>query len=150
MYCNTCTDLAIDEENDSALAGSTDFIAGVPTGMDHIFSQISQSLEQANVQAGVINNVIDELQKNLIVIGEVVSIQTLSESGMQIVHVSAIKGKAFLSFKFPSPNKSDGILSEFQRAQNHGFIVRVTYIIREKQNYIKSVEVIPRWTLGKK
>ena len=142
--------MAVDEDNVGAPAGSADFIAGVPTGMDHIFSQITQSLQDANVQAGVINNVIDQLQKNLVIIGEVVSIQTLSESGYSIVHVSAIKGKASLAFRFPSPNKTDGILSEFQRAQNYGFIVRVTYIFREKQNYIKSVEVIPRWTIGKK
>ncbi|HKG87624.1 MAG TPA: hypothetical protein VKA09_16360 [Nitrososphaeraceae archaeon] len=44
MHCNTYTDLAIAEDNDSALAGSTDFIAGVPTGMDHIFSQISLAI----------------------------------------------------------------------------------------------------------
>jgi hypothetical protein len=148
--------LSIVEDNDSAMGGTTDFIAGVPTGMDQFFSQMRETLREQQVQPAVITNVIDKLQKNLVVIGEVVSIQTLSEKTVsepenQIVHVSAIKGKASLPFRFFEPNKSKATLSEFQRAQNYGFIVRVTYIISpERQNLIKSIEVIPRWTLGKK
>jgi hypothetical protein len=148
--------LSIVEDNDSAMGGTTDFIAGVPTGMDQFFSQMRETLQEEHVQPAVITNVIDKLQKNLVVIGEVVSIQTLSEKTVseldnQIVHVSAIMGKASLPFRFFEPNKSSVTLSEFHRAQNYGFIVRVTYIISpEKQNLIKSIEVIPRWTLGKK
>jgi hypothetical protein len=79
----------------------------------------------------------------------VIGVQTL-RNGYHVVHVSVIKGKASLAFRFPNPNKTDGMLSEFERSQDYGFIVRVTYIMREKQNYIKSVEVIPRCTLAKK
>jgi hypothetical protein len=148
--------LSIAEDNDSAMGGTTDFIAGVPTGMDQFFSQMRETLQDEHVPSPVITSVIGKLQKNLVVIGEVVSIQTLSEKTVsepenQIVHVSAIKGKDSLAFRFFDYNKSKVTLSEFQRAQNYGFIVRVTYIISpEKQNLIKSIEVIPRWTLGKK
>jgi hypothetical protein len=55
--------------------------------MEPFFSQITMSLRDANVQQVVINNVINDLQKNLTVIGEVVNIQTVSPSGAQIVHV---------------------------------------------------------------
>ena len=144
------TNLSITEESDKAVADSTDFIAAIPAGMDQFFSQINLSLRDAHVQQVVIDNVINELQKNLIIIGEVVSIQTVSPSGYQIVHVMPIRGKYSLAFRFPDPNKEDGIFSEFQRAQNYGFIVRVTYLVKEKQNLIKSIEVVPRWTVGKK
>lgn len=88
--------MSIVEDNDSAMGGTTDFIAGVPTGMDQFFSQMRETLREQQVQPAVITNVIDKLQKNLVVIGEVVSIQTLSEKTVsepenQIVHVSAIK-----------------------------------------------------------
>ena len=148
--------MSIVEDNDSAMGGTTDVLVGVPTAMDQFFSQMRETLQDEHVQPAVITNVIDKLQKNLVVIGEVVSIQTLSEKTVseldnQIVHVSAIKGKASIPFRFFEPNKSKVTLSEFQRAQNYGFIVRVTYIVStEKQNLIKSIEVIPRWTLGKK
>jgi hypothetical protein len=142
----------MDEENDSTLAGGTDFIAVVPTGMDQFFLQIEQTLDQAHVQSATINNVIDKLKSHLTVIGEVVSIQSVPEGNRRIVHVSPIKGKFSIAFRFPEPNKADELISEFQRAQNYRHIVRVTYIIdANKDSLIKSVEVIPRWTFqGKK
>ena len=146
--------MSIDEENDSTLAGSTDFIAAVPTGMDQYFLQIEQSLRQANVQSATINNVIDKLKNHLTVIGEVLSIQSVDEGNLarKIVHISPIRGKISIAFRFPEPNKADELFSEFQRAQNYRHIVRVTYIIDQNKNLlIKSIEVIPRWTLqGKK
>jgi hypothetical protein len=87
----------------------------------------------------------------VIVISEVVSIQTVYPSDDQIVHLTPPKSKITLAFRFPRPNKPNGLFSEFQRAHNHGFIVRVTYTgTEEKQNLIKSIEVVPRWTVGKK
>lgn len=144
--------MSIDEENDITLAGSTDFIAAVPTGMDQYFLQIEQSLRQANVQQATINNVIDKLKNHLTMIGEVISIQSVEEGNRQIVHVSPIKGKVSIAFRFPEPNKADELFSEFQRAQNYRHIVRVTYIIDQNKNLlIKSIEVIPRSTFqGKK
>jgi hypothetical protein len=120
--------------------------------MDQYFLQIEQTLRQANVQLGTINSVIDTLKSHLTVVGEVVSIQTIPEGKRQIVHVSPIKGKISIAFRFPEPNKRGELISEFERAQNYGHIVRATYIIDPNKNLsIRSIEVIPRWTFqGKK
>ena len=118
-------------------------------GTDHVLYQVVEILKNANVQQQVIENLVTEARKLEIVIGEVISIQTFIPSDQQVVLVAPIKGKVSVQFRFP-PNKQDLVFSEFQRAQNYGFIVRVSYIFQEKQNQIKSIEVVPRWTLGKK
>jgi hypothetical protein len=129
-------------------------LAGGKTGVgdDQFFPQIERILSQANLQTSAINNLINELQKNLVVKGEVISIQNIPEVQRRIVHVSPIGEKLFLAFRFPEPNKDDALLSEFQCAQNYGHKVRVTYIVDQNKNFlIKSIEVIPWQTFqGKK
>jgi hypothetical protein len=119
--------------------------------MDQYFLQIEQTLRQANVQLGTIDTVIDTLKSHLTVIGEVVSIQTVPEGKRQIIYVSPLKGKVSIAFRFPEPNKGDELISEFERAQNYGHIVRVTYIVDPNKNLIiRSIEVIPRSTFKAK
>jgi hypothetical protein len=118
-------------------------------GTDHVLYQVAEILRSANVQPQVIDNLVTEARKLEIVIGEVVSIQTFIPSEQQVVLVAPIKGKVSVPFRFP-PNKQGLVFPEFQRAQNYGFIVRVSYFFQDKQNQIKSIEVVPRSTLGKK
>jgi hypothetical protein len=139
---------------------STDFIPSIPSSMDVYFQQLTSSLQNLGVDVSAANSAIQELKKNVIVIGEVVSIQSIppgpgAPNDLTIVHLTPLNSKVTLMFRFPDPNFAIGLIQEFQRAQNHAFIVRVTYTTvapagtQEAQNLIKSIEVVPRWTLGK-
>ena len=116
-------------------------ITAIPSERDQLISQMALSLQNANVQQALINNVVNDLKDTLSVTGDVVDIQTLSPSGLQIVRVINV-AKYLFNFRFPNPNKPDNILSEFQRAQNHHLLVRVKYSLLEKENHIESIEVM--------
>ena len=116
-------------------------ITAIPSERDQLISQMSLSLQNANVQQALINNVVNDLKDTLSVTGDVVDIQTLSPSGLQIVRVINAQNYLF-NFRIPDPNKPDNIFSEFQRAQNHNLLVRVKYSLLEKENHIKSIEVM--------
>lgn len=116
-------------------------ITAIPSERDQLVSEMVLSLQSANIQQTIINNVVNDLTGSLSVTGDVADIQTLSPSGHQIVRVINIAKIAF-NFRFPDPNKSDNLLSEFQRAQNSHLPVRVKYIPLEKENLIKSIEVM--------
>ena len=107
-------------------------ITAIPSERDQLISQMALSLQNANVQQALINNVVNDLKDTLSVTGDVVDIQTLSPSGLQIVRVINV-AKYLFNFRFPDPNKPDNILSEFQRAQNHHLLVRVKYSLLEKK-----------------
>ena len=68
-------------------------------------------------------------------------IQTVFPGGHQIVRVVDV-ARNIINFRFPGPNKSDIILSEFQFAQNNNVVVRVKYSPLDKENLIKSIEVL--------
>ena len=104
-------------------------------------SEMVISLQTASIQQAVINNVVNDIRGSLTVTGEVADIQTLSPSAHQIVRV-VNTARIVFNFRFPDPNKPDIILSEFQPAQNRNLLVRVKYSPLEKENLIRSIEVL--------
>ena len=116
-------------------------ITAIPSERDQLMSEMTLSLQNASIQQAVINNVVNDLRGTLTVTGMVKDIQTLFPGGHQIVRVVNV-ARNIINFRFPGPNKSDIILSEFQRAQNCNVVVRVKYSPLDKENLIKSIEVL--------
>lgn len=92
-----------------------------------LMTQVGESLQKAGVAQNTIDSLIKDIDTSAYLGGVVRSIQSSPQGGVTIRVISEENDADFVQFQFPSPNKSDWLVSELQRAQNGNLRVLVVY-----------------------
>jgi hypothetical protein len=92
-----------------------------------LMTQVGVSLQKAGVAQNTIDSLLKDIDAGAYLGGVVRSIQSSPQGGITVRVISEENDSDFVQFQFPSPNKSDWLVSELQRAQNGNLHVLVVY-----------------------